>query len=224
MSSIQLKEGNRLLTPTLNNNGPIQQVRSGQSLAPCYVGLGLSVVLGLASTGGAIPRTTHWDLTIGDQKVLVPATRDEKIDDEAPSLDLDGAFPDNLNWIKDSGISFSSVANLFGVTRKTLYAWMDGGAVPRGNRAGRVAALRVALESIPARNERLAFMSLVDHLLPNGNTVRSLINRIGATREQLESDVRAARDQLAPELAKATTRSDRRVLRSSAYVDEYPSA
>lgn len=65
-----------------------------------------------------------------------------------------------LNLIKDRlGLSITQMAELFGVTRKSVYDWYEG-VEPRSNTLGRIEILIDALDKAPARSDLTRLKSI----------------------------------------------------------------
>lgn len=85
-------------------------------------------------------------------------------------------FPDHLNLIKDRfALSVTQIAELFGVTRKSVYDWYEG-SEPRNNTAERMEVLINALRStIPAETD-LKRLKMVWNIPISGQSFISVFN------------------------------------------------
>jgi DNA-binding transcriptional regulator YiaG len=96
----------------------------------------------------------------------------------------------NLRWLKDSlSLGMSGLAELLGVTRKTVYDWFDGVEPRRDGRFAKVAALRTALEKTISADERATIKRIWNLPLADGGTLRSILGAGEEDAVQLEAKI-----------------------------------
>lgn len=81
-----------------------------------------------------------------------------------------------LDYIRDNlALSMTQLAELFGVTRKSVYDWYDG-AAPRNNTFKRIHVLRDVIADNSAAADGLRQLKSVWDIEINGNSFRSLLD------------------------------------------------
>jgi len=114
---------------------------------------------------------------------------------------------EDLSWIKESSdVTVSRLAQMFGVTRKAFYGWMEGVEPKKGGSLARIRALREILASLPTDLHRTAVFNLADE--PVGSDEVSL--RI-ALQQSVEEE--AYRERLNEKLADLSSAIDAAIKR-----------
>lgn len=107
----------------------------------------------------------------------------------------------DLRWLKESlQIGVSGLADLFGVTRKTVYDWLEGIEPKRGRRGEKIASLRKVLEE-STLGSKIQFLDQVwDQSSESGTTLFELIQSDDLTVD-LNGELRKVLEELKPALA-----------------------
>lgn len=172
----------------------------------------LLTLCGFAGTGAPVSTALAQDLRVAD-KYITCIVQTAKKKSEADVLDGPGAWVNDLNWLRDAcGASVSHLADLFGVTRKAFYGWLDGGVTPRRDRISKISALRFSIEKIPAEL-RAAVLDFVDRPT-SGGTIRGVLTLAGTTERETIQQLDGVIKELAPVLAKTAERLARKWPRS----------
>ncbi len=107
-------------------------------------------------------------------------------------------FPDQLNGIKDAlELTVTQLAELFQVTRKTVYDWYDG-ADPRSGMGARIEALNHLLHSSVTLGD-IKRLKQVWNLPVNGDSFISIVNS-GLEHDQLKAALEKKLEELAPRM------------------------
>jgi hypothetical protein len=151
---------------------------------------------------------------VSDKWSVESLNREETVWTANDHSDLNSSHITNLRWLKDSlSLGMTGLAELLGVTRKTVYDWFDGVEPRRDGRFAKVAALRVALEKI-AIDERAMIKRIWDLPLTDGGTLRSILGAGEEDAVRLEAKIGRALQELKGEistveqLASKSTRSN----------------
>lgn len=135
---------------------------------------------------------------------------------DAPAWALD------LEWLRfNSDVSISKLADLFGVTRKAVYAWMSGESEPRAGRVERIAQFRQVLSELETREERTFALKLVNSPLKDGSTIRSILS-LSLGEQDVMVRLRDAFTELAPTIQQRARRAGNSSIRSRAFEADFP--
>ncbi len=127
-------------------------------------------------------------------------------------MDANSSHIENLRRLKESLLlGISGLAELLGVTRKTVYDWFDGAEPKRDGRSAKVAALRTGVEKAISADERATIKRIWDLPLADGGTLRSILGAGDEDAVQLEAKINSA----LPELKSATGATEQSNSRSS---------
>lgn len=158
----------------------------------------------LASTGGLLDQG-------GAKKSYVVTNGGERLHIKvAPAIDSAPEWLESLRWIKsEADVTISALADLFGVTRRAFYSWLDGTTPKRGGSQARIALLRHVLAGLPS-HQRSALLAVKDEVV-DGVTFREVfqgpIDDVDVAKERL--------DVMVSKLASAMAQQERRLERHS---------
>lgn len=192
------------------------------------LGATCSALLGAAFAGGLAPGVASATSPVVQTEIKALATyaklaRAEQAQKRAGGPEPGGWVRD-IEWIRfETDVSVSALANLFDVTRKTFYSWMNAEGTPRSHRVIRIAALRTALATLSSREERSAVFGLLDWKSGGNQSIRELMASNSEDVNILDqlSNVLA---QLAPQIQKATERSRRAGGKSRSFEADFSAA
>ncbi|NYF21944.1 hypothetical protein HDC36_003420 [Xanthomonas sp. JAI131] len=130
----------------------------------------------------------------------------------------------DLDWIRErSEVTVSRLAELFGVTRKAFYGWVEGANPRKGGSQVRIAALRAVLATLPSDLHRTAFFGLVDVNFTGDASFREVFQ--GPVDDASYQDrLNAKLAEINPEIESTVKRLHRASPSSRAFESEYPSA
>ncbi|MDO8843877.1 MAG: hypothetical protein Q7V32_06000 [Methylicorpusculum sp.] len=154
-----------------------QIVVVSESSFEALAGWGKSILssLNIAHTTELSKTNRGYDLLVDGQRVQVELCKDQLTEisqktSNFPSL----AVPERLDLIKDRlELSITQLAELFGVTRKTVYDWYDG-TEPRRNTINRMEILIEALNGTSPEVD-LARLKAVWNVPVSGTSFRALL-------------------------------------------------
>lgn len=217
---------------TSGYNQPIQQHFTSNSAIKGHtsplLGVSLGVALGIsvAGVGMATLSTTGnaYDHVAVKKGYVITAGGEVLQAKAAPALDGNPEWRTNLLWIKnETDVTISALAELFGVTRRAFYSWLDGTTPKRGGSQARIAVLRDVLGSMPSRAQRTSLFALAGQAV-DGVAFREVfqgsIDDVDELRERL--DVMVAK--LAPALEQQERRLDRRGGSSRSFETDFATA
>lgn len=121
-------------------------------------------------------------------------------------------FSDRLNTIQGKlTLSITQVAELFGVTRKSVYDWFDDKSMPRGPIITRAEILLDILDE-NHHSIDLSRLKTVWNIPSSGKSFLAVLNDSSLSTEQLKTDARNKLIELSPRLGQASgTTGDMRV-------------
>ena len=112
-------------------------------------------------------------------------------------------FIDRLNPIREQlGLTITQLAELFGVTRKSIYDWYDG-IEPRSSTLTRLEILSNAIESISGEVD-LKRLKVVWNIPISGKSFRDIYNTISPDDPALLEELVKKLKELTPNMAKRT--------------------
>lgn len=214
-SSAPICGGTSVVSKSLQPSALVQFMLSGH-LAGC---------IGAVTTGSVAERATP-EIRINDKIVVIVAPGETR--KKATHLPQQGPSPgpwvDDMLWIKQKGgVTMSSLANLLGVTRKSLYDWIAG-SEPRNKRSAQIRVLKGALASLPDRATRSTVIDLIDRRLMDGTTIRSLLNASDLRDEEaMTNRVAHGFAELVQKVASRTKRRSSASIRSTSFESDFPS-
>lgn len=203
---------------------------SKSSQTNALLGTACAVLIGAAMSGGVVagahPSTGAIVLT--EVKVAASGVRSVRIDSDGKSEFEGGDDPPQQMWVNDiewikfhSDVSVSALAQLFGVTRKAFYGWMNGEVTPRAHRALRISALREALAQLDSREERTAVFGLLDRKVLSGKTIRGLIASSDEGDANLAGELKNALLELDSQIQKVAGRARRAGAKTRAFESDF---
>jgi hypothetical protein len=149
-----------------------------------------------------------WRIQQGMPRSYVADEMQQSNDDAAQIVESKG-YIHELFWLKDTlDIGVSGLAELFGVTRKTVYDWFDNSVPRRGGRMWKIALLRNILEEVDS--SKLPLLRQVWDL-PVGGEV-SLLDVVRSGKddaEEFRKNLRTALQRLEPTLESTKARNSR---------------
>ncbi len=202
--------------------------RAAASPTTTGLGLGCAGVLALAFAGGvhASQGPTKAAVSADGKSFVISIS---KLEGASQAADKDAAgdgpvWAQDLEWLKfHTDASISKLAELFGVTRKAFYAWMNGDSEPRAGRIERIAVFREALSSLATREERSAAMKLLNRPLSDGSTIQSILS-LSLAEQDLLARLRNGFSELEENIQQGASRARSAGSRSRAFESEFPSA
>lgn len=193
-----------------------------------WLGITLGAALGVsvASFGALAASTTGnaHDYSVNKKIFVVTASGELLQAKPSPAVAPAPDWQANLRWIKsESAVTISALSELFGVTRRAFYSWLDGTTPKRGGSQARIAVLRDVLSTMQSTQQRMALFSLMDETV-DGETFREVFqsstDNVDEFRERL--DVMVAK--LAPTLEQQERRLDRSGGASRTFETEFASS
>lgn len=119
------------------------------------------------------------------------------------------ALAERLNSIKEAlGLSVTQIAELFGVTRKSVYDWYEG-VEPRSSKINRIEVLVDILQN-SAANIDLRRVKFVWNIPENGSSFLSVLNDDRLDSSALKTKLSSKLHELAPRLARKDTQEHSR--------------
>ncbi|HEL7748745.1 TPA: hypothetical protein UL761_000249 [Stenotrophomonas maltophilia] len=222
MSAVMTHSFNEPIQKHFTSNNAIKGHTSPFLGVSLGVALGISVagvgMLALSTTGNAynhVPVKKGYVITAGGEVLQAKA---------APAVDSTPEWRTNLVWIKnEADVTISALSDLFGVTRRAFYSWLDGTTPKRGGSQARIAVLRDVLSSLPNREQRTSLFALAGQAV-DGVSFREVFqgstDDVDELRERL--DVMVAK--LAPALEQQERRFDRRGGASKSFETDFSAA
>jgi transcriptional regulator with XRE-family HTH domain len=114
-----------------------------------------------------------------------------------------GAVVNALDFIREKlSLSMTQLADLFGVTRKSVYDWYEG-AEPRSNSAKRINILQNVLNAMPEGDYDLRQLKSVWNIEVNGASFRSLFEDDRLDESHLEAALKEKLNELSLRLVPA---------------------
>lgn len=111
---------------------------------------------------------------------------------------------DRLNRIKDNlGLSITQIAELFGVTRKSVYDWYEG-SEPRANTMSRMDVLIDVISEEQTQKIDLKRLKAVWGIAVSGHSFRAIFNEDNLDTATLRSELVAKLHELSPRMATQT--------------------
>lgn len=108
-----------------------------------------------------------------------------------------------LDQIKDRlGLSITQMAELFGVTRKSVYDWYEG-AEPRNQTTTRIETLIDVLDTMPETID-LRRLKTVWNIAVSGQSFRAVFNDDNLDATSLRTDLKAKLNELSPRMVATT--------------------
>lgn len=202
----------------------VAQARSSTTMAA-----GLSIGLCIMVAGGVQATNTHSGSYVSSKDKspihLIVGTRALKAviaSDDA--ISNPPSWVQDLAWIKEhADVTVSRLADVFGVTRKAFYGWVEGAEPRKGGSLLRISALREILASLPSIAHRSAFFGLIDDILGDGRSFREAFQ--SPVDEPVYRDrLNGKLAELAPALDIAAKRINRSVGNSKSFEIDYPAA
>jgi len=119
-------------------------------------------------------------------------------------------YIEELRWLKDSlSLGMSGLAELLGVTRKTVYDWFDGVEPKRDGRLAKITALRKALEAGIDIDSLILVKHVWNFPLANGGTLRSILETGEEDAAKLQVKISGAFRELEKEIVALKQRNSR---------------
>lgn len=113
-------------------------------------------------------------------------------------------FIDCLNPIRERlALSITQMAELFGVSRKSIYDWYEG-IEPRTNTTTRIEILKQALDDIPSEVD-LKRLKVVWNIPVSGQSFRAVYNNDKLENGSLLTELKTKLHELSPNLVKKST-------------------
>lgn len=202
-------------TATPFRNQVMRPQRKQSTTGVVISGFLLATVCGFATTAVTSSTVPIPQIRIADKQIS-NTNNDVKKKSGRFSDALDGPAPwvADLTWIREhSDVSVSVLADLFGVTRKAFYSWLEGTATPRGDRSAKIAALKAALEALNTKELRSAIFDAIDRPTSHG-TIRGTLNLAMPVEGDMSGLLENVIRELAPTLADTVERLGRKTPRS----------
>lgn len=230
-AAIELKEGEVMQIKAKPRATQIGHVASNmpQPRASTSMAAGLSVGLCIMVAGGVQATNTHVGSYVNPKDkspvhLVVGASTLKAVsaaDDSAPNPP---SWVQDLGWIKEhADVTVSRLADVFGVTRKAFYGWIDGAEPRKGGSLIRISVLREILAGLPSIAHRSAFFGLIDDISGDGTTFREVFQSSvdgPGYRDRLNGKLA----ELAPALDVAAKRINRSAGSSRSFETDYPAA
>lgn len=188
------------------------------------LGASLAAMMNIAASGGVVSAASAssaphdgkaWVSVSGGKVSFATQTPSDELDDGS------GRWVADLGWIKaESDVSVSALAELFGVTRKALYGWLEG-VEPRRGRQARISALKQVLASLPTREHRTGLLELADRPLASGETVRRILSSSSDDELSIVDQLNDALAEMDSYVEKAAQRLQKRSARSRHFESEF---
>lgn len=119
-------------------------------------------------------------------------------------------FTEDLLWLKDSlGTGVSGLADLFGVTRKTIYDWLEGVEPKRDGRVAKISALRTALEGLALRSRYQLLRQVWNLPIENGRPLIEILRSGEGDARSLQEEIQGVLRSLEPTLSYIEQRNAR---------------
>lgn len=115
---------------------------------------------------------------------------------------------DSLDEIKSRlGLSITQLAELFGVTRKSIYDWYDGSVKPNSSNINKIEAVIESLNSLSKSNDSvdLQRLKVVWHITIDGQSFCSILNDDKLGISSLNEKLVTKLNELSPRMAKKTS-------------------
>lgn len=148
---------------------------------------------------------TKLDLLIDGQRPQIIERKPPKVEDSSvtdPSLALT-TMAIQLDKVKASlGLSMTQMAELFGVTRKTVYDWYEG-AAPRADKENRIATLLETLSLLPS-NVDMKRLKTIWHIGTEGQSFLAIFNDDQINSNDLQTALTAKLNELSKRMVAST--------------------
>lgn len=147
----------------------------------------------------------HYVIICDGKVISIDSIIDQQFEQQKDTVTAEQiAFIDQLNPIKDRlALSITQVAELFGVTRKSVYDWYEG-VEPRANTRWRMEILIDALSSIPAEAD-MQRLKVVWNIPVSGQSFRAVFNNDKLDKKSLPTKLKSKLQELFPRMVKGTS-------------------
>lgn len=193
-----------------------------------WLGITLRAALGVSIVGvGAISASTTGnahDYSTGKKSFVLTAGGELLQAKPSPAASPAPDWQVNLRWIKsESAVTISALSDLFGVTRRAFYGWLDGTVPKRGGSQVRIAVFKDVLGAMQSTQQRMALFSLMDEAV-EGETFRAVFQSSTDDVDEFRERLDAMVAKLAPALERQAKRIDRTVGSSRSFETEFASS
>lgn len=188
-------ERQELIMSTNNTTSPYTSLQSKKVGIPQFISLkkwmGTAVIAfaTCVNSNSVISSTTsasyeHIQILVNDNPLQFKIEQKNEELHEKTAIETDItkttiSHADRLDEIKSRlGLSITQLAELFGVTRKSIYDWYDGSVKPNTSNINKIEAVIESLDSLAVRNGAvdLQRLKVVWHIPINGQSFCSILN------------------------------------------------
>lgn len=186
-------EREELIMSTNNTTSSYTSLQSKNAGVPQFIswkkwmGTAALALAGYVDSSSAISSTTsvnykHSQIFVNDSLLQFNIEQKNEELHEKTTVGIDSttvSHADRLDEIKNRlGLSITQLAELFGVTRKSIYDWYDGSVKPNSSNINKIEAVIESLDSLAVRNGAvdLQRLKVVWHIPINGQSFCSILN------------------------------------------------
>lgn len=184
----------------------VQSTLLSESSYEMLAGCGKAILssLNITHTTQLFKTNRGYDLLVNEQRVRVELNKGQYTEEavQAPSLQLI-IISERLDLIKDRlALSITQLAELFGVTRKTVYDWYEG-TEPRRNAINRIETLIEALNRYSELD--LTRLKSMWSIPVSGKSFRAVLNDENLDAETLQNTLAKKLDELSTRMVATTS-------------------